>query len=194
MRIFSPGNKMEIKLTTSQFIRLIPAIVREIAEFQMINALLVRAGVFCDRVARTNLLHAHRHIVLVGTVTAVVDSVAQLVPSDTLMVGTLEPSVRITLEIRYATNPATLSFYSCCKKVKVSAINSPHMVGLSSELSPQSSVPSQMSFSETQRLLLHWNRDCGQYLPPGYLGGQLISSLMSRQSRAPSQRRYDAIQ
>lgn len=183
-----------IKLTASQLVRQIPAIVCEIAEFQMVDALLVCTGVLRDRVARTGLLYAHRHVVLVGTIAAVVDSIAQLVPGDTLMVGALEPSVRITLEVRYAMRQRCYLSTLVTKESEYSAVNSPHMVGLSSELSPQSSVPSQMSFSETQMLLLHWNRDCGQYLPPGYLGGQLISSLMSRQSRAPSQRRYEAMQ
>lgn len=42
----------------------------------MFDALLVRTGIFRDRVARTSLLHAHRHVVLVGTIPAVVDPIA----------------------------------------------------------------------------------------------------------------------
>lgn len=94
--------KTGIKLTASQLVRQISAIVREIAEFQMVDTFLVRAGVFRDRVARTSLFYAHRHVVLVGTVAAVVEPIAQLVSGDTLMVGTLEPSVCITLEVRCA--------------------------------------------------------------------------------------------
>lgn len=95
------AKKTGIKLTTSQLVRQISTIIRKIAEFYMVDALLVRTGVFRDRVAWTSLLHAHRHVVLVRTITAVVDPVAQLIPSDTLMVGTLEPSVCITLEVCY---------------------------------------------------------------------------------------------
>jgi len=67
----------------------------------MVDTFFVRTGIFRNRVARTSLLHAHRHVVLVGTVAAVIDTITQLVSSDTLMIDTLEPSVCITLEIRY---------------------------------------------------------------------------------------------
>lgn len=73
----------------------------------MVDALLVCTGILRDRVARTSLLHAHRHVVLVGTIAAVVDPIAQLVPGDALMVGALEPPVCITLEVRYAKRIAT---------------------------------------------------------------------------------------
>jgi len=63
-------------LTASQFVGQITAIVREIAEPRTIDALLVRAGVLREGIARTNLFHAHRHVVLVGAVAAIVDSVA----------------------------------------------------------------------------------------------------------------------
>lgn len=65
-----------IELTASQFVRQVAAIVRKIAESYTIDAFLIRAGILGDRVARTSLLDAHRHVVLVGTVAAIVDSVA----------------------------------------------------------------------------------------------------------------------
>lgn len=86
----------------------------------MVDALFVRAGVLRDRVARTGLLHAHRHVVLVGTVAAVVDPVAQLVPGDTLVIGALEPSMRVALEVRCAEREKNiLSFRPCCKGIGV---------------------------------------------------------------------------
>jgi len=67
----------------------------------MVDTFFVRAGIFRDWIARTSLFHTHRHVVLVGTVAAVVDPVAQLISGDTLMIGTLKPSVCITLEVCY---------------------------------------------------------------------------------------------
>lgn len=46
-----------------------------------------------------NLPDADRHVVLVGTVAAVVDPVAQLILGDALVVGALEPLLRVALEI-----------------------------------------------------------------------------------------------
>lgn len=65
-----------IELTASQFIRQVAAIVREIAESYTIDAFLIRTGVLRDRIARTSVLDTHRHVVLVGTISTVVDSIA----------------------------------------------------------------------------------------------------------------------
>lgn len=85
----------------------------------MVDALLVCAGVLRDRMARTGLLHTHRHVVLVGTIAAVVDPIAQLVPGDTLMIGALEPPVCIALEVRCATREQCLPFHPRYEGIRV---------------------------------------------------------------------------
>lgn len=45
------------------------------------------------------MFNTYRHIILVRTVAAIVDSVAQLVLGDALVIRALESSVRIALEV-----------------------------------------------------------------------------------------------
>lgn len=65
-----------MSMMTSQFIRQVAAIIREIAESCTSDAFLIRTGVLRDRIARTSVLDTHRHVVLVRSISTVVDSIA----------------------------------------------------------------------------------------------------------------------
>lgn len=83
--------KRKQRLTTAKFIGGVAAIVAKVAELSAVDALLVGASVLVYGIARTNSRRAHRHIVLVRSVAAVVDTVAQLILGDALVICALEP-------------------------------------------------------------------------------------------------------
>lgn len=64
------------RLTTAKLIGRVAAIVAKVAERSAVDALFVGASVLVYGIAETNSRCAHRHIVLVGSVAAVVDTVA----------------------------------------------------------------------------------------------------------------------
>ena len=103
---------MFIKLTASQLVGEVAAIVGKVTDLQPVDAVLVRALVLGDRVARYDLARAQGHVVLVTAIATVVNTVAQLVFRYAAVVVALESSRLIARERRCNNNNKFLSYNS----------------------------------------------------------------------------------
>lgn len=86
-------------MMATQFIRRIATVIGIVTNLRALNTFLVGALVLCVQVARLLLACTQGHVVFIRAVTAIVHAVANLVASYASVVGALESSQGVTIEI-----------------------------------------------------------------------------------------------
>lgn len=83
----------------AQLIRGIATIIGKVTDFGTIYAIFIGTLMLSVQIAGNLFSSTNGHIVFIGTVAAIVDTVANLVTSHTTMIGTLETTQCIAIEI-----------------------------------------------------------------------------------------------
>lgn len=88
------------RMMAAQFVRLISAIVGKIAQLPPIDTFLIGTLEFVREVAESCALCAQCHIIFIAPIAAIIYSVTYLIAGNAPVIGTLESSQCIAIEVR----------------------------------------------------------------------------------------------